>query len=160
MNPLDSFKILPNMPPCILAMLLGIRGPNLVLNPFGDQAVFALQEGIRAVSEGEVEAALVGAADTPSAPSTLVYLYQSGHLQFGAKASPAAAYLVLEPVSPTSVHPRIVVNPTNSISPWIDPLAPRLGRTFAAAPMLAAAAACLGFLQDVPLPGIRIEGAR
>ncbi len=143
MNPLHSFKILPNMPPCILAMLLGIRGPNLVFNPSEDQAAAALLEGVRAVAEGEADAALVGAADAPSSPPVLAFLHQSGRLQANEWASPGAAYLVLE----CGPHPRplarITFHSGGSVPACRDPLAQRLGRTFAAAPALALATACL-----------------
>jgi 3-oxoacyl-[acyl-carrier-protein] synthase II len=143
-NPLDSFKILPNMPPCILSVLLGVRGPSLVFNPSEDQGAAALAEGIRAVADGEVEAALAGGADTASAPATLVFLRQYGALAEGEVASPGAAYLVLEHRrSGRSAMARLRLLPEAVGTACADPLAPRLGRTLAAAPALAVAAACL-----------------
>ena len=143
MHPLDSFRILPNMPPCILSTLLGIRGPNLVFNPWEDQGAAALVEGVRAVAEGEVDAALVGAADTPSEPSSCLYLRQCGRLRDGETASPGAAYVVLEP-SPSSrglARLRLVKGETRDALP--APLAARMGKSYAAAPALALVAACL-----------------
>jgi len=157
MNPLDSFRILPNMPPCILAMLLGIRGPSLVFNPFEDQGAAALIEAMQAIAGGEVEAALTGASDTPSAPSTLVYLRQKGLLAEGEIPSPAAVYLVLEPLPGRSPLARLHLNPGGEA--WRDACAPELGRTFAVAPALALAQALVSGEAQVVLPGatLRVE---
>ena len=153
MNPLDSFRILPNMPPCMLAILLGIRGPSLVFNPFEDQGAAALVEAVLAVAQGDVEAALVGAADTPSAPSSLVYLRQSGLLREDEIPSPGAAYFVLESRSSASTLAKITVRPSGT---WVDVCGPRMGRAYAAAPALALAAALPAVLAgqqvDVTLP--------
>ena len=154
MNPLDSFKILPNMPPCILSTLLGIRGPSLVFNPWEDQGAAALVEGLRAVAEGEVEAALVGAADTPSAPASCVYLRQCGRLLEGEFPIPAAAYLVLEASSSSRALAKLRLTPRAPGGTSADPLAARIGRSFAAAPALALVAACLETGGLLRLPGL------
>lgn len=161
MNPLDSFRLLPNMPPCLLAMLLGIQGPNLILNPFEDQTAYALQEGVRAIAMGDVDAALVGAADTPSSPSSLVYLHQNGQIQAGEVASPSAVYFVLERAEAGQAQvreqARISLEPKGNAKPWQDPLAPRLGRTFAVSPLFALLEACLGSRKPLELPGIEVN---
>lgn len=62
-NPLLSFKLLPNMALCYISMLYGIRGDNLVFNPWPGNAAQAIVAGARAVSWGEADCALVGGCD-------------------------------------------------------------------------------------------------
>ncbi|MFC1849936.1 beta-ketoacyl synthase N-terminal-like domain-containing protein [candidate division CSSED10-310 bacterium] len=159
LNPLNSFKILPNMPPCILSIVLGIKGPNLIFNPWAGQAGAALLEGWRAVHQGEVDCAVVGAADNPAAASAVVYLKQMGLLSGAEFPSAAGAYLVFENraraekdhVQVYGVIEKIAVS--RSAEKAYDPLTPILGRTFAAAAPVLLATMCLG----LPRPATLID---
>ena len=158
-NPLLSFKILANMPPCLISVSEGIRGPNLIFTPWEGQTGAAIAEGWRAVATGEVACALVGAADTAASASTFVYLRQAGLL--GPEEFPAsgAGYLVLERTETAQrdgvpIRARIRnmrLQPCAHIS---DPLGPRLGRTFAAAPALLMGLAALGAMDDFSICGV------
>jgi 3-oxoacyl-[acyl-carrier-protein] synthase II len=145
-NPLLSFRILANMPPCLVSILEGIKGPNGIFNPREAQAAEALVEAWQAVADGEVDAALTGAADYPAHPATWVYLRQAGLLTPGESPAPAAAYVVFERAErcgrkAVARVDSVGVRHTNA--PPRDPLAERLGRTFAAAPAVLLALACL-----------------
>ena len=140
-NPLLSFKILANMPPCLVSILEAIKGPNLIFNPWEGQGGAALLEAWRAVADGEVEAALTGAADNPAHPATFVHLRASGLIGEQELPAPAAAYLVLERGASArrdgqrvyamveEMNLQAAENTTTD-----DPLSGRLGRTYAAAP--------------------------
>jgi 3-oxoacyl-(acyl-carrier-protein) synthase len=97
-NPLLSFKILANMPACLVSILECVRGPNYIFTPWEGQTASALVEAWHAVRNGEVDCALAGAADCAAHPSVYVFLKQAGHLREGQYAASAAAYLVLERV--------------------------------------------------------------
>ena len=158
-NPLLSFRILANMPPCLVSVLEGIKGPNLIFTPWEGQASAAMVEGWQAVADGEVACAVVGAADTASAPSTFAYLRQSGCLQAGEYPASGAAYLVLEraataaragvPVLAVIRNMRIV-----AAEGVADPLASRMGRLFAGAP-----ATLLGLACRCGMPAVAVSGA-
>jgi len=158
-NPLLSFKILANMPPCLISVLEGIKGPNLILTPWEGQAAAAIIEGWQAVASGEVECALVGAADTPAYPSTFVYLRQAGHLTENEYPSSGAAYLVLESVASArrdgvKVHALIRDLSIGSATSVSDPLSRRLGRTFAAAPAILMGLACCCGMSELSICGV------
>jgi len=147
-NPLMSFKILPNMPGCLVSIVESIRGPNLIFTPWEGQTGAALLEGWRAVASGEVDCALCGAADNPGHPAILVHLARSGRLPSGQHVAAAAAYLVLERAG-TAVrdgHRPIAsladVTIAASDGEPSDPLSGRMGRSFAAAPAVLLALAC------------------
>jgi 3-oxoacyl-[acyl-carrier-protein] synthase II len=149
MNPLESFKILPNMPPCILAILLGIKGPNLILNKWEGQAGAAIYEGFLAVRTSEVDCALVGGADTPASPATIVSLRQRKLMGENEFPSDAGAYLVLESRDRAVQDGRYIyaiiqeIMVQNTSEKMLDPLAPQIGRTYASAPPLLLASHCL-----------------
>lgn len=159
-NPLISFKILANMPPCLVSIIEAIKGPNLILTPWEGQTGAVILEAWNAVRSGEVDCALVGAADTASSSSTFVYLKQSGLL--GQNESPAsgAAYLVLESHASALKDSR----PIHSIIRRVelagtdkephDPLSERIGRTFAAAPAILLGLACLAGWPGFSLCGV------
>jgi 3-oxoacyl-(acyl-carrier-protein) synthase len=137
------------MPPCLISVLEGIRGPNLIFTPWEGQTAAALVEGWLAVATGEVDCALVGAADTAAYPSTFVYLRQAGCLADDEYPSSGAAYLVLEPAESAlrdgvRIHARIRRLTLDASATIEDPLSGRIGRTFAAAPavLMALAAGC------------------
>lgn len=149
-NPLLSFRILANMPPCLISVIEGIRGPNLIFTPWEGQTAAALLEGWWAVATGEVACALVGAADTAAFPSTFVYLRQAKLLEKNEYPACGAGYVVLETEATANrdgrpIHARIrAMDVTSSGTGVADPLSPRIGRTFAAAPavLLGLAALC------------------
>jgi 3-oxoacyl-(acyl-carrier-protein) synthase len=147
-NPLLSFKILANMPPCLISIQEAIKGPNLIFSPWEAQSAEALVEAARAVADGEVDAALTGAADNAAHPATIVALSQHGRLAPGEHPAPAAAYLVLERAGRARREGHPVLALIDSIETCAstgqrDPIAQRLGRLFAAAPPVTLAAACL-----------------
>ena len=148
-NPLISFKILANMPPCLVSIIESIKGPNLIFTPWEGQAGAALAEAWRAVAEGEVDCALAGSADCPSQPATVVYLKQARLLRDGEPAAAGAAYVVLERAETAAAHGRRAyariasMEVVNDGGPVCDPLAGRMGRTFAAAPAILLGLACL-----------------
>ena len=149
-NPLLSFKILANMPPCLVSILEGIKGPNLIFTPWEGQAGQALFEAWRAVAEGEVDCALAGAADTAAHTSTFVHLRTTGLLGEDEYPADGAAYVVMERADTARrdgqrAHALITAMEVGT-SPdgHHDPLAERMGRSFAAAPAIALALACQG----------------
>jgi len=154
-NPLLSFKILANMPPCIASMIEGVKGPNFIFTPWEGQTAAALCEAWRAVATGEVDCALAGAADNAAHPATLVYLKQAGLLGDDEYPAAGAAYLVferaetVEKASPRSYAHVADMELRPSNGPAHDPLAPRMGRSFAAAPAILLALACQ--VSDVPV---------
>ena len=158
-NPLLSFRILANMPPCLVSVLEGIKGPNLIFTPWEGQAAAALVEGWRAVADGDVPCAVVGAADTAAAPSTFAYLRQSGCLKAGEYPASGAAYLVLEHADtacrdgvPVLAAIRgLRIEPADCVA---DPLAARMGRLFAAAPAMLLGLACMCGLRTVAISGV------
>jgi 3-oxoacyl-(acyl-carrier-protein) synthase len=149
-NPLLSFKVLANMPPCVVSILEQVKGPNYIFTPWEGQTGAALLEGWAAVAEGEVDCALVGGADAPDEAATVACLRQGGLLADGEYPASGAAYMVLERADSARrdaqrIHARLDgVELSPSSGPVCDPLAERMGRTFAAAPAILTALACLG----------------
>ncbi|MBI5534892.1 MAG: hypothetical protein HY898_19350 [Deltaproteobacteria bacterium] len=153
-NPLLSFRILANMPACIISILEGIQGPNLIFTPWEGQTGAALAEAWEAVASGEVDCALAGGADQPAHPATLVFLRRMGMLGPDEYPSPGAGYVVMERASTASrdgipilariraMHVRSVRD--GATAAGSDPLSARMGRTFAAAPGILVGLACLG----------------
>ena len=141
-NPLLSFKILPNMPPCLISIIEGIKGPNLIFTPWEGQTGAAIQEGWMAVAFGAVDCAIVGAADTPAHPSAFVYMRQSGNIAQEDYPANGAAYLVLETRQSARRDGQKTyatldnITITGSDNGIEDPLAERMGRSFAAAPAI------------------------
>jgi len=161
MNPLNSFKVLPNMPPCILSILLGIKGPNLIFNPWEGQTAASIYEGFKAVIEGDVDCALVGAADTASSPPTVIYLKQKRLIENDEFPSSAGAYIVFESLDRAKTGGGHIygvlkdVEVINTRERPFDPLAENLGRTYAAAPILLLAAKCMGVDMRTRMIGTR-----
>ncbi len=154
-NPLLSFRLLANMPPCIISVMEGVGGPNYIFTPWEGQTGAALVEAWRAVAAGEVEAALTGAADTPAEPSALVFLRQAGILGEDEFPASGAAYLVLERAEQARragrrIHARIADMRLVAGGNTADPLAHRLGRTFAAAPAILMALSALSIANRTP----------
>ena len=147
-NPLLSFKILANMPPCLVSIIEGVKGPNMIFTPWEGQTGHALLEAWRAVSEGEVDCALAGGADAPAHPFTFVYLSQAGLLGEDEKPANGAAYMVMERAESARrdrqrVYARVARMDVKASGEGLhDPLAARMGRSFAAAPAIASCLAC------------------
>ena len=141
-NPLLSFKILANMPPCLISIMECIKGPNLIFSPWEGQTSAALLEAWRAVATGEVDCALAGAADSTAHPATFVYLRQAGLLRDGEYPASGAAYLVFERLETARKNGKYIyaqiedIRLTPSDEGISDPLSARMGRTFAAAPAI------------------------
>ncbi|MDR0441663.1 MAG: hypothetical protein LBI59_11910 [Candidatus Accumulibacter sp.] len=144
-HPLWSFHTLANMPACIVSVLENIRGDNGIYTPWEDQTAFALIEAAFALDRREIDCAVVVASDTPSHPASLVELARADLLPPSEVAASGAACLVLERArtSPASSSPpRLAnLNLTLTDAPPRDPLAPLIGRTVAAAPLLLVALA-------------------
>ncbi len=165
-HPLWSFHTLANMPACIVSILEGIKGDNGIYTPWEDQTAFALLEAAHALARGDIDCAVVVASDTPAHPASLVELASAGYISPHEIAASGAACLVLErPDSGAPQRPcsrlrnlRLEALPAESAqhdpkkngsgefglpsAPRIhDPLAPLIGRTVAAAPLLLAALA-------------------
>ena len=159
-NPLLSFKVLANMPPCLISVIEQIKGPNFIFAPWEGQTAAALLEAWKAVRSGEVECALAGAADYAGHPATVVYLKQSELISDGEYAAPGAAYLLLERRETAErgeckVYGEITVIEIESINGCtVDPLAKRMGRTFAAAPAILTALAFMTSQSDISCSGV------
>jgi 3-oxoacyl-[acyl-carrier-protein] synthase II len=107
-NPLLSFKLLPNMALCYISMLYGLRGDNLVFNPWPGNAAQAIMAGARAIAWGEADCALVGGCDCKTHYIGLLTFSQMGLLSPSGECRPferdrdgfvpgeGAAILVLE----------------------------------------------------------------
>ncbi|MCL2591344.1 MAG: hypothetical protein FWD67_10855 [Betaproteobacteria bacterium] len=142
-HPLWSFHTLANMPACIVSVLEGIKGDNGIYTPWEDQTAFALLEAAHALGEGSIDAAVVVASDTPSHPASMVGLASSDFIAPGEVVAPGAACLVLERTNTSTTERlfsrlsslRLVTSPQEDARPD-DPLAPVIGRTLAAAPLL------------------------
>jgi 3-oxoacyl-(acyl-carrier-protein) synthase len=159
-SPLLSFKILPNMPACLISILECIKGPNLLFTPWEGQTGAALLEAWQAVASGEVDCALAGAADKATHPATCIHLKQAQLLQDGEIPAPGAAYLVLESEETAvrdgqRIHARIKHMELSASNAGVsDPLAERIGRTFAAAPAILMALACAVPNLEVAIRGV------
>ncbi|MDR2208952.1 MAG: hypothetical protein LBE22_08290 [Azoarcus sp.] len=153
-HPLWTFHVLANMPACIVSVLEGIKGDHGIYTPWEDQTAFALIEAAHALHEGSIDAAVVVGSDTPSHPASMVEIVSSGFIAPGEIAASGAACVVLErpdtsvPARPFSrlSNLRLAVSAQEDEIP-ADPLAPIIGRTFAAAPLLLL---ILGPLLDLP----------
>lgn len=165
-NPLLSFKILANMPPCLVSIQENLRGPNSIFTPWEGQTGAALLEAWQAVASGEADAVVTGAADNPAHPATVVFLKQRGLLQAGEWPAAGAAYLVLESEARARQDGRRIyarirgltltpAAPSGDGPPNVaDPLAARLGRTFAAAPAILLALAAATGQTAVSISGV------
>ena len=141
-NPLISFRILANMSACVVSIIEGIRGPSYVFTPWEGQGGAALVEAWRAVAAGEVDAAVAGGSDSAAQASSFVFLRRRGILGDDELPASGAAYVVLERAA-TAQHDGVAdygrildLSLKRSDGPLYDPLAPQMGRTFAAAPAM------------------------
>ncbi len=158
-NPLLSFKILANMPPCMVSIIEGIKGPNLLFTPWEGQAGAALHEAWQSVAAGDVDCALAGGADYATTPTVIVFLRKTGLLRESDCASAGAGYIAMERLSSAMrdhrrIYAKILgvhITPSNETAQ--DPLAERIGRTYAAAPAI-----LLGLAAQLPLSNTRLVG--
>jgi|WetSurMetagenome_2_1015567.scaffolds.fasta_scaffold83639_2 3-oxoacyl-[acyl-carrier-protein] synthase II len=159
-NPLLSFKILANMPPCLISIIEGIKGPNLLFTPWEGQTGAALHEAWHAVAIGDVDCALAGGADNATVPTVVAFLRKAGFLREGESASAGAGYLIMERQSSALRDNRRIyatiagINVRPSDGAAHDPLAQRIGRTYAAAPAI-----MLGLASQLPLSESSLIGA-
>jgi 3-oxoacyl-[acyl-carrier-protein] synthase II len=160
-NPLLSFKILANMPGCLVSIMEGIKGPSLLFTPREGQTGAALAEAWEAVAAGEVACAVTGASDTPSQPAAFVVLRQQRYLRAGECPAAGAGYLVLERCESAEESGRPILarlrrvgvcasDPTAQVE---DPLAERMGRAVAAAPAILLGLACLTGMESAEIIG-------
>jgi 3-oxoacyl-(acyl-carrier-protein) synthase len=141
-HPLWSFHSLANMPACIVSVLENLQGDNGIYTPWEDQTAFALIEAAHALGRGDIDCAVVTAADTPSHPASRVELARAGFLSSAEIAASGAACLVLERAESSGSSPRLAnLKLTLTDAPPCDPLSPLIGRTVAAAPLLLVALA-------------------
>ena len=158
-NPLLSFKILANMPVCLISILENIKGPSLIFTPWEGQTGAAFLESWHAIKAGRVSGILTGGADAAASSTAFVSLTQRGHLGTGEYPASGAAYLFFENAQSMNKdrHPYAIIKDirlTPCSSPPDDPLAERMGRSFAAAPaMQLALAAKLGW-RSVCITGV------
>lgn len=161
-NPLLSFRILANMPACIMSIIEGVKGENSIYTPWESQAGLALREGWLAIADGEVDCALVGGEDCPSFPFSFVYLRQAGYLKENEVPAKSGAYLFLERLNTAreagkeilAVIEDVTVSKKENVAP--DPLTERIGRTIAAAPFIMTGIAC--YHPDLPTEITGIDG--
>ncbi len=148
-NPLLSFRILANMPPCLVSIIEGIKGANYIFTPWEGQAAAAIFEGWNAIRSGEADCALAGAADTAAYPSTFVYLRQSGILAADDFPASGGGYVVMESMESARKSGARIYAVLNDVriehteESVHDPLSERIGRTLAAAPAILLGLACL-----------------
>jgi 3-oxoacyl-[acyl-carrier-protein] synthase II len=101
-RPVLSFRILSNMPVCLVSIFERIQGPNGVYNPWEGQGAQAVAAGIRAIQRGDAACALVGGCDAKAHELAFISLQQQGVFeswrQHGSGCVPGegAAFLVLE----------------------------------------------------------------
>jgi len=159
-NPLLSFRLLGNMPACLIAILEGIRGPSLVLTPWEDQTCAALAEAWQDVASGACGGILTGAASWVECPVAVATLRKTGRIDTTSFLASAAAFVFLEredsALDGRHVYARITnMSLSGSTGARVDPLAHRIGRTGTAAPAaLLALAAVLGWREMVFDDGI------
>lgn len=159
-DPLLSFKTLANMPACLISIQEKIKGPSYIFTPWEGQSATALREGWQAVARGEVVCAVVGAADTPAHPATILHLCQNGWIGPEEYPANASAYLVLETAQTAHRDQQRVYASIESLSTTYcdggveDLVAERLGRSFAAAPALALSLACALGWPQVAMQGV------
>ncbi len=159
-NPLMSFKILSNIPACLVSIQENVKGASLIFNPWEGQAGAALYEAWLSIICGESDCALAGGADFASHPSTYVYLRQSNILGNGEFPSVGAAYLFMEKAETAirdkkSIYAVIAgMELETSELPVNDPMSEKIGRCFAAAPAIQLALAARTNRGNIEITGV------
>jgi 3-oxoacyl-[acyl-carrier-protein] synthase II len=101
-SPILSFKILGNMPVCLVSICENIQGPSAVYTPWEGHGARAIEAGILALQEGDARCALVGACDVKTHELAFLALEQLGLFQSWSDAGTGlipgegAVFLVLE----------------------------------------------------------------
>lgn len=157
-NPLLSFKILANMPGCLVSVIENIKGPSYIFTPWEDQAAAAIIEAIDALNSREIDCAVVTASDIASHPANLVHLASEGFIKDNEVAAPGAGCLVLEREETAAETgrncPRISrLSLSNKNWKLHDPLAVKIGRTIAPAPLIMLGLAASGIKIDIEIGG-------
>jgi 3-oxoacyl-(acyl-carrier-protein) synthase len=101
-SPILSFKILSNMPVCLVSICENIQGPNAVYTPWEGHGARAIEAGILALQAGDARCAVVGGCDVKTHELAFLALEQLGlfqswhHSGTGLAPGEGAAFLVLE----------------------------------------------------------------
>jgi 3-oxoacyl-[acyl-carrier-protein] synthase II len=142
-HPLLSFRLLPNMPACLIAMHRDLRGANAVSAAGPDAGLTALAAAWRAIAEGRCDACLCGAAEHFAHPLAVLHLARSGRLTATTVPASGAAWLVLERAD-SAARDGMAILRSLPIPPITAPCDPesRLGLLGCAAPITALALAC------------------
>ncbi len=80
LNPLTSFKILPNMPPSVAAIQAGIKGANLIFNPWEGNALLALFEAMHEITSGRERIVFCGGSDCKTHSNAFLAFMEYGLL--------------------------------------------------------------------------------
>ncbi len=78
LNPLISFKILPNMPVCGSSIASGIRGSNLVFNPWEGNSALAFIKASEDIESGQETCLLTGGSDSRTNSCSFILFSQYG----------------------------------------------------------------------------------
>ncbi|MCB1193929.1 MAG: hypothetical protein KDK90_26070 [Leptospiraceae bacterium] len=158
-NPLVSFKILANMPACIIAILNNIQGPNYIFTPWEGQTGVAFLEAYKSVASGELPCAITGASDSSANPSTYIFLKQMGYIKDSEYPASASAYFVLENYESVKNTGKTIYATIEDIQvypyeEYVDELSGRMGRCFAASPAVMMFIAILQGIERVRVCGV------
>lgn len=159
-NPIMSFRILANIPSCLVSMLENVRGPNYIFTPWEGQTGMAFVEAWKALSSGAVDCALVGAASDAAHPLSVLHLKQASCLAGDEYPASGAAYLVMERRERAERDGVQVLACFREASvkacaePVFDPLSRRMGRSFAASPAILMGLSCFDPKGTVSVCGV------
>ncbi|PKK91865.1 MAG: hypothetical protein CVV64_00100 [Candidatus Wallbacteria bacterium HGW-Wallbacteria-1] len=96
LNPLTSFRILPNMPPSVAVIYGGVKGENLIFNPWEGSAMSGFQEAIHALTEGRSRLAISGGSDCKTHSDAFIAFDEYGLFSRGPFVmSEGSAYLAM-----------------------------------------------------------------
>jgi 3-oxoacyl-[acyl-carrier-protein] synthase II len=97
LNPLTSFKILPNMPPAVAAIYSNIKGDNLIFNPWEGNALLALYEALHEIYFGRANIVICGGSDCKTHSNAFITFAEYGLLEKGdIVLSEGSAYVCVE----------------------------------------------------------------
>lgn len=109
LNPLISFRILPNMPPSAAVIHGGVKGENLIFNPWEGSAMSGFREGIHALAEKRSRLVICGGSDCKTHSDAFIAFEEYGFFKSGPFVmSEGGAYLAMyleEPGRPQVLHP-------------------------------------------------------
>ncbi len=101
-NPLLSFRILNNMPICLVSICESVAGANAVYGPWEGQGARALEAAVRALEWGDAACCMAGGSDVKTHELALLALQQQGALSDetdggeGVVPGEGAAFVLLE----------------------------------------------------------------